>query len=314
MGDNHAYPEERHEHPVELDSFLIDRHEVTNVQFARFVAATGYVTTAEREPDPALFKGVPKALIQPGSAVFLPPDTSKAERIINNGWSYLPGASWRHPNGPDSDIAGKDRLPVVQVSFDDALAYARWLGRDLPTEAQFEYAARGGLKLGRFAWAGNELAPNGKHKANTWQGIFPLHDSGNDGFGGPAPVGCFAANGFGLHDMIGNVWEWTQDGYVPGHSAATARNPQGPDEKSSYDPHQPGVPVRVIKGGSYLCADNFCQRYRPAARHAQETGLGTNHIGFRTVVNLIPSAHIGLSVTSNHQIAPTHRSGDADEL
>jgi len=260
MGAIDQYPEEGPTARVTVASFDIDTHEVTNAEFARFVAATGYVTSAERATELG-FKA-------PGSAVF-----------TGTSWGFVEGAMWRHPDGPDATIEGRDDEPVVQVSLKDAQAYAKWAHRALPTEAQWEYAARGGLDGATYAW-GDALTPAGKYMANTWQGVFPLVDTGDDGHTGRAPVGCYAPNGYGVFDMIGNVWEWTADPYYPAHDAgANARN----DAPKGFDPRQPDIPVGVIKGGSYLCAADYCARYRPAARHAQDTGLGTNHIGFRTV-------------------------------
>ncbi|RMF11363.1 MAG: formylglycine-generating enzyme family protein [Alphaproteobacteria bacterium] len=276
MGAAGRYPDEGPSVEVRVEDFSIDVHEVTNAQFRRFVEDTGYMTVAEREPDPAHYPGVPPEMLVPGSVVFVPPtDGSRGFKPLS-WWRFVPGANWRHPRGPGSDIKGKDHLPVVHVAYEDALAYAKWAGRALPTEAQWEYAARGGLNGKTYSW-GDERTPDDKMMANTWQGIFPVHNSGEDGFRGVAPVGCFSANGYGLYDMIGNVWEWTASPYYPSHA------PSGKVPDEGYDPRQPGVPVRVIKGGSFLCAPNYCMRYRPAARHAQETGLGTDHIGFRTV-------------------------------
>ncbi len=260
MGANDQYPEEGPTQRLAVEPFDIDTHEVTNAAFARFVAATGYVTSAERATELG-FKA-------PGSAVF-----------TGTSWGFVEGASWRHPDGPASTIEGRDDDPVVQVSLEDARAYAAWAHRALPTETQWEYAARGGLDGKEYAW-GDALTPAGTFMANTWQGVFPLVDTGDDGHTGRAPVGCYAANGYGLHDMIGNVWEWTADPYYPAHRVDAAAKRAAPN---GFDPRQPDMPVGVIKGGSYLCAADYCRRYRPAARHAQDTGLGTNHIGFRTV-------------------------------
>ena len=277
MGDDEAYPEEGPRRRVTVDGFWIDRHEVTNAQFASFVEATGYVTVAERTP-PA---GAPPPFDQPGSALFTAPAPDAPGRAMG-WWGFEPGANWRHPEGPESSLKDRENEPVVHIAFEDAQAYAEWAGRALPTEAQWEYAARGGLEGETYAWGGEELAPEGVHRANSWQGLFPVHNSKDDGFTGAAPVGCFEPNGFGLYDMIGNVWEWTADWYAPRHNPQAVENPAGPaNPRSSAG----GEPARVLKGGSYLCAPNYCMRYRPAARHAQETGLGTNHIGFRTVLN-----------------------------
>jgi len=263
MGSNAHYAEEGPPETIEVGAFDIDRFEVTNAQFAQFVAETGYVTSAERATE----LGFPAN----GSAVF-----------SHRTWSFVEGADWRHPEGPASSITGKDHDPVVQVSLEDAEAYAGWAGRALPTEAQWEYAARGGLDGKDYAW-GDALTPGGHYLANTWQGLFPVTDTGADGHAGRAAVGCYTANGFGLYDMIGNVWEWTEDPYFPDHRFGKDLPADAHERLTGFDPRQPGVPVGVIKGGSFLCAPNGCRRYRPAARHAQDTGLGTNHIGFRTV-------------------------------
>lgn len=252
VGADARYPEEGPPREVAVDGFWMSRTEVTNGEFARFVAATGYRTEAERDP-PAL-ADAPPAMRQPGSAVFRVPTPDNP-----NWWSWVPGADWRHPSGPLSTIAGRDRDPVVQVTYNDALAYARWAGLALPSEEQWEFAARaGGASLPEPRDA------DGKPTANYYQGAFPARDLGEDGFTARAPVGCFPANAFGLHDMIGNVWEWTTG-------------------KGRAD-----RPVNVIKGGSYLCAANYCARYRPAARQFQERDLGTDHIGFRLVDNTRP--------------------------
>ncbi|WP_347574769.1 formylglycine-generating enzyme family protein [Sandarakinorhabdus sp. AAP62] len=253
MGEGARYPEEGPARVVEVAGFWMSRTEVTNAQFAAFVAATGYHTEAERDP-PAL-AGAPPAMRQPGSAVFRVPTPDNL-----NWWGWVPGANWRHPSGPQSTITGRDHDPVVQVTYDDARAYARWAGLNLPSEAQWEYAARAGA-----AAVPEPVDAAGKPTANTYQGVFPVRDMGDDGYTARAPVGCFPANGFGLHDMIGNVWEWTSN---------AAR---------------PGQPANVIKGGSYLCAANYCARYRPAARQYQERDLGTDHIGFRLVDNQRPA-------------------------
>lgn len=286
MGSNEAYPEERIKHEVTVDGFWMDVHEVTNAQFARFVEETGYVTVAERTPDPELIKGAPEEMFNPGSIVFVPPgDGINSYTDILQWWSYVPEANWRCPEGPESNIEGKDHYPVVHIAYEDAAAYAKWAGRELPTEAQFELAARSGRESEKYAWSGDELAPGGQHKANTWQGVFPLKNTAEDGYEGIAPVGSYDANDYGAYDLIGNVWEWTTNWYRPEHNPEDNTNPKGPDEEANYDPDQSMFPTRVIKGGSYLCAPNFCRRYRPAARHAQDTGIGASHIGFRTVLN-----------------------------
>ena len=279
MGDNYTYREEGPAHEVTLSSFWIDAHEVTNGQFAEFVADTGYVTVAERQPNPADWPGVPVESLVPGSTLFTPPDSSSSG---SNWWSYVGGVNWRHPEGPMSSVEGKDNYPVVHVAWEDAQAYANWAGRQLPTEAQFELVARS-KRNSTYPWDGDELAPNGHYHANTWQGNFPVENTADDHHAGLAPVGCFKPNDFGAYDLIGNVWEWTTNWYAPGHSPSDNLNPDGPAEDQSYDYANAGFPVKVIKGGSYLCAPNYCMRYRPAARQAADTGLGTSHIGFRTV-------------------------------
>ncbi len=268
------YPEEGPPQEMEVDGFWIDRYEVTNARFGEFVKATGYVTVAERRPHPNDFPDIDPALLQPGSVIFVMPTDSAGK--LTQWWRFVPGAYWREPAGPGSSIEGRDDHPVVHITYQDGRAFADWLGHDLPTEAQWEYAARGGLDKAYFAW-GNEYLVDGKHQANTWQGVFPVMNDNEDNFLATAPTGCFPANGYGLYDMIGNVWEWVDDWYYPVNSQ------QAPAGTTGHDPRQPGVPVKVIKGGSYLCAENYCRRYRPAAKHPQETTLGAAHIGFRTV-------------------------------
>ena len=274
MGSDDHYPEEALSREVKVDGFWIDRHDVTNAQFARFVAATGHVSVAERTPTVAAKAGAAPAA---GSAVFVFPKDGRP-----GAWRFIAGADWRHPQGPGSSIEGRANHPVVQIAYEDALAYARWLGRELPTEAQWEYASRGGLEAQPYAW-GEAFTPDGRPMANTWQGPFPLVNTGDDRFMGTSPVGCFPANGYGLYDMAGNVWQWTRSWYRPGHSGQAETNPLGPHQRDAYDTRQPGVPVLVIKGGSHLCAPNYCARYRPAARQPQDPSFGTSHIGFRTV-------------------------------
>jgi formylglycine-generating enzyme required for sulfatase activity len=283
MGDDRERPEERPVRRVTLHGFWIDRHEVTNAQFARFVAATGYVTVAERGLDPATHPHLPPELLRPGGFVFRAPEHVTGRNDAGQWWSFVPGASWRHPDGPGSDIIGRHDHPVVQVAWEDAAAYARWLGRDLPTEAQWEYAARGGLEGARYTW-GETYRPDTGWLANSWQGAFPAGDTGADGHQGTAPVCSFPPNGFGLFDMAGNVWEHVRDWWVPHHDVRPAADPDGPPRAlaTRFADAATG-PMRVIKGGSWLCAPDFCARYRPAARQPQEAGLGAPHVGFRTM-------------------------------
>jgi len=296
MGSDRHYPEEAPVRQVAVDGFWIDATPVTNRAFAAFIAATGHVTVAEVAPDPKDYPGMPPSMAQPGSLVFhkspVPIDTGDPAKW----WRFEFGASWRHPLGPDSDI---DKLalwdhPVVHVAYADALAYARWAGKDLPTEAEFEYAAKGGAEGLDFPW-GDELAPAGAMMANYWQGLFPFANQMLDGWERTSPVGSYPANGYGLFDMIGNTWEWTLDWWsdkpdVPkkqvGGSCCVPRNPRGGNLKGSYDPAQPQVRIgrKVLKGGSHLCAPNYCQRYRPAARHPEMIDTSTSHIGFRCVI------------------------------
>jgi formylglycine-generating enzyme required for sulfatase activity len=290
MGSDHHYPEERPAHRVAVDGFRIDPTPVTNRQFRAFVRATGHVTFAEISPDPKSYPGALPHMLYAGSLVFTPPDRPVDLRMWGEWWALLKGADWRHPYGPKSNINGLDNHPVVHVTYADAQAYAQWAGKDLPTEAEWEFAARGGLDGAEYAW-GDELTPRGKHMANTWQGAFPRENLCADGFARTSPVTAFPANGYGLHDMIGNVWEWTSDWYTTRHEADAAkaccipRNPRGGREEESYDPCQPQIviPRKVLKGGSHLCAPNYCRRYRPAARHAEPVDTSTSHVGFRCV-------------------------------
>ena len=290
MGSDRHYPEEAPVHRVSVDPFWMDRTPVTNRQFRDFVRATGHVTVAERQPDA---RDYPKALphmLYAGSLVFTPPGHPADLRFWGEWWTFVKGADWRHPCGPKSNINGLDNHPVVHVAYSDALAYADWAGKDLPSEAEWEFAARGGLDGAEFAW-GAEFTPGGKHMANTWQGDFPQQNLAQDGFERTSPVTAFPPNGYGLYDMIGNVWEWTSDFYMPKHPADAAKaccipeNPRGACEDESYDPCQPEIriPRRVLKGGSHLCAPNYCRRYRPAARHPQHVDTSASHIGFRCI-------------------------------
>jgi formylglycine-generating enzyme required for sulfatase activity len=274
-------------HRVYVDGFWMDRSDVTNKQFAKFVRATGYVTVAERKPRKEDFPTAPPENLVAGSVVFSPPDHAVPLDNHYQWWSYVPGANWRHPLGPKSDIKGKENYPVVHIAYEDAQAYARWTGKRLPTEAEWEFAGRGGLSGKPFVW-GDDFRPGGKWMANTHQGHFPNSDTGDDGYVGIAAVAQFPPNGYGLYDMAGNVWQWTSDWYRPDYYqdlAATgkvARNPQGPS--ASFDPTEPGEPKRVMRGGSFLCTDQYCSRYMVGTRGKGEVSTGTNHLGFRCVM------------------------------
>jgi formylglycine-generating enzyme required for sulfatase activity len=289
MGSDRHYPEEAPVHRVTVDGFWIDRTPVTNRRFEEFVQATGHVTLAETPPDPKDYPGALPHMLYAGSLVFLPPQ-QPVDLRYSEWWSFLKGANWRHPYGPTSNIHGLDNHPVVHLAFADALAYARWAGKDLPTEAEWEFAARGGLDGAEYAW-GNEFMPRGRAMANTWHGVFPHQNLARDGFKRTSPVTAFPPNGYGLYDMIGNVWEWTTDWYGPRHEADAPKaccipeNPRGGREAESYDPCQPNIriPRKVIKGGSHLCAPNYCRRYRPAARHVEPIDTSTSHLGFRCI-------------------------------
>ena len=291
MGSDEHYPEEAPAHPVTVDGFTIDRFQVTNRQYAAFVAATAYVTVAERPLDPADFPGAPPENLVPGSLVFTPTRGPVDLRHLSQWWTWTPGASWQHPEGPGSGVDDRLDHPVVQVAFEDAQAYATWAGAALPTEAQWEYAARGGLDGAAFTW-GDEPRPGGQIMANTWDGLdFPWRSTGESGWLRTAPVGSFPANGFGLHDMAGNVWEWTADWWTEQHpppaehACCVPANPRGGELEGSYDQRQRqfAIPRKVIKGGSHLCADTYCLRYRPAARRPQMIDTGMSHVGFRCI-------------------------------
>jgi formylglycine-generating enzyme len=281
-------------HRVYVDGFFMDKTDVMNQQFAEFVKATGYVTIAERKPRADDFPGAPPENLVAGSVVFTPPDRPVSLENHLQWWSYVPGANWRHPLGPGSDIKGKGNYPVVHIAYPDAEAYAKWAGKRLPTEAEWEFAARGGLAGKPFVW-GDSFRPNGKWMANTHQGHFPNQDTGDDGYAGIAPVAHYPPNGYGLYDMAGNVWQWVSDWYRPDYYqqlAATkrvARNPQGPD--SSFDPAEPNEAKRVHRGGSYLCTDQYCSRYIVGTRGKGEISTGTNHLGFRCVKDAKTSVH-----------------------
>lgn len=290
MGSDRHYPEEAPVHRVTVDGFWIDPTPVTNRQFREFVRATGYVTFAETLPDAKNYPGALPHLIFAGSLVFTPPDGPVGLGDFSQWWTLMKGANWRRPYGPRSNINGLDDHPVVHVTFADAQAYARWAGKDLPTEAEWEFAARGGLDGAEYAW-GDQLTPDGRHLANLWQGEFPFQNRAEDRFERTSPVAAFPANPFGIYDMIGNVWEWTADWFAPKHQADAQKaccipeNPRGGREDASYDPALPDIriPRKVIKGGSHLCAPNYCRRYRPAARHAEPVDTSTSHVGFRCV-------------------------------
>jgi sulfatase modifying factor 1 len=298
----------------------MDRTEVTNAEFARFVAATKYLTVAERPLKASDYPGVPADQLAPGSIVFTPPDSAVPLNNALRWWAWVPGASWRHPEGPSSNLAGRDNFPVVHIAYEDAEAYARWAGKDLPTEAQWEFAARGGLSGNTYAW-GNELNPGGRKMANIWEGHFPDKNSAEDGFAGIAPVASFPANAYGLHDVAGNVWEWCRDWYRPdeyqrraalpvnpaergvlgtntgipagingapaalaeGPASFVVKNPTGPTQSESFDPAEPGMAKRVQRGGSFLCTDQYCTRYMVGTRGKGAPDTGSNHAGFRCV-------------------------------
>ena len=288
MGSDRHYVEEAPEHRVLVDGFFIDVLPVTNAQFRSFVDDTGYITFAEIAPDAKDYPGALPHMLRAGSLVFRRSEGPVDLTNWSNWWTFCFGADWRHPYGPDSSIDGLDDYPVVHIAFKDAEAYARWAGKELPTEAEWEFAARGGLDGAEFAW-GDSFEPQGKPMANTWQGEFPWQNLLTDGYENTSPVGIFPANGYGLHDMIGNVWEWTTDWYAGSHSQQKSccmpQNPRGPREDESYDPRQPEIriPRKVIKGGSHLCAPSYCKRYRPAARHAEPVDTSTCHLGFRCI-------------------------------
>jgi formylglycine-generating enzyme required for sulfatase activity len=291
MGSEDFYPEERPVHQVEVDDFLIDEHPVTAAQFRAFVRATGYVTVAERPLDPADYPDAEPELLVPGSLVFRKTSGPVPLDDYHHWWEYVPGASWKRPGGPGTTINGRDHHPVVHVTCEDAEAYAAWAGKELPTEAEWEFAARGGLDGAVFAW-GDDHFPDGQAMANTWQGEFPWQNLKLDGFEGTSPVGSFQPNGYGLYDMTGNVWEWTSDWFTTTHAdevdspCCVPHNPRVTSPEGSYDLGQPGerFPRRVIKGGSHLCAPNYCLRYRPAARQAQMVDTSMAHLGFRCVI------------------------------
>jgi formylglycine-generating enzyme len=280
-------------HRVYVDGFFMDKTDVTNAQFAAFVKATGYVTVAERTPRAEDFPGAPPENLVAGGVVFSPPEHAVALNDHFQWWSYVKGANWRHPTGPKSSIKGRDNYPVVQVAYEDAEAYTSWAHKRLPTEAEWEFAARGGLAGKPFVW-GEKFRPNGKWMANTHQGHFPEQDTGSDGFVGVAPVAQYAPNGYGLYDMAGNVWQWVTDWYRPDYyvqladAGGVARNPRGPD--TPFDPAEPSEKKKVHRGGSFLCTDQYCSRYMVGTRGKGEVSTGTNHLGFRCVSTTSPQA------------------------
>jgi formylglycine-generating enzyme len=291
MGSNDFYAEERPAHRVVVDGFWIDVCAVTVAEFRRFAQATGYRTVAEQAPDAADYPGADPSLLVPGSLVFRRTTGPVDLRDYRQWWAYVPGACWRYPEGRGSDLRGRDQHPVTHVAYTDAAAYAAWAGKALPTEAEWEFAARGGLDGATYAW-GDEFAPGGQHMANTWQGEFPWHNQLLDGFEGTSPVASFPANGYGLYDMAGNVWEWTCDYYRPRHHSAGAGAaqpspcclPRNPFVAEPGRDLESAIPRRVIKGGSHLCAPSYCLRYRPAARQGEAIDTATCHLGFRCVI------------------------------
>jgi len=284
-GGSEAMADARPIHRVYVDGFWMDSTDVTNAEFERFVRATGYVTVAEKKPRAEDFPGVPAEKLVAGSIVFRPPTHAVPLDDPSRWWSYVPGANWRHPDGPGSSIAGRENYPVTQVAYEDAAAYAKWAGKRLPTEAEWEFAARGGEAGKTYAW-GNDMRPGGKAMANTYDGSFPHHDAGSDGFAGIAPVAKYPPNRYGLYDIAGNVWQWVSDWYRPDTYAqlaavGVARNPRGPS--SSFDPDEPGAQKHVQRGGSFLCTSQYCTRYMVGTRGKGESSSASNHIGFRCV-------------------------------
>jgi formylglycine-generating enzyme required for sulfatase activity len=282
-----AAADSRPVHRVYVDGFFIDKTDVTNAAFERFVRATGYVTVAERKPRAEDFPGAPPENLVAGAVVFSPPDHPVSLDNHFQWWSYVAGANWRHPLGPKSTIQGKENYPVVQIAYEDAVAYGKWAGKRLPTEAEWEFAARGGLAGKPFVW-GDQFRPNGKWMANTHEGQFPVSDTGADGYIGISPVAKYPPNGYGLFDMAGNVWQWTSDWYRPDYymqlvqAGGIARNPEGPS--APYDPAEPREKKKVHRGGSFLCTDQYCSRYVVGTRGKGEVSTGTNHLGFRCLM------------------------------
>ncbi len=290
MGSDHHYEEEAPAHSVHVSGFWMDRYPVTNAEFRQFVKATGYVTVAEIAPKAEDYPGAIPEMLVPGGLVFTGTPGPVSLHDWSQWWEWVPGAQWRSPTGPGSSISKLGRHPVVQVSYEDASAFAAWAGKSLPSEAQFEFAARGGREGTEFAW-GDDLELDGVPMANIWQGQFPWHNELRDGYLRTSPVGSFPSNDYGLYDIIGNVWEWTTDWYQPKHEGMQSPccapvNPRGPRREESFDPNQPeiDIPRKVVKGGSHLCAPNYCMRYRPPARQPEMVDTATSHIGFRCIV------------------------------
>jgi len=311
MGSNDFYPEERPAHRVFVDGFWMDAHLVTNDEFREFAERTGHATMAERQPDPVDYPGADPALVVPGSLVFQRPPGPVPLDDIRAWWAYVPGASWRCPDGAGSTLNGRERHPVTHVACEDAEAFAQWAGAELPTEAEWEFAARGGLEGSIYVW-GDEFAPDRRPLANTWQGRFPWENLRLDGYEGTSPVCAFPPNGYGLYDMAGNVWEWTSDLFTARHSAqpdkacCTPRNPRvrSPEQSRAAGMPDGHIPRRVVKGGSYLCAPNYCLRYRPAARQGQAIDTSACHIGFRCIVRSGGSAARHAENPESHGIDP----------